>query len=231
MQTLGAESVSKSLVAGVVGLLFVLGFLMFYYRLPGVLSAGALVIYGMVVLSTFKLLPVTLTLSGIAGFILSIGMAVDANVLIFERLKEELRAGRSLRVGIEAGFNRAWVAIRDSNVSTLITCAILWWFGNKLGTPLVTGFAITLAIGVVTSMFSAMFVTRSFLRFVVGARVQEKPGLFGLGKAGAQVVEASTPRRGLNLVNKRVWYFVISGAVLLPGHRVPDIPSGLQHGH
>ena len=215
--TLGAESVSKSLVAGIVGLLLVLGFLMFYYRLPGVLSAGALVIYGMVVLSTFKLLPVTLTLSGIAGFILSIGMAVDANVLIFERLKEELRAGRSLRVGIEAGFNRAWVAIRDSNVSTLITCAILWWFGNKLGTPLVTGFAITLAIGVVTSMFSAMFVTRSFLRFIVGARVQEKPGLFGLGKAGAQAVEASTPRRGLNLVNKRVWYFVISGAVLLPG--------------
>ena len=215
--TLGAESVSKSLVAGIVGLLLVLGFLMVYYRLPGVLSAGALVIYGLVVLATFKLLPVTLTLSGIAGFILSIGMAVDANVLIFERLKEELRAGRSLRVGIEAGFNRAWVAIRDSNVSTLITCAILWWFGNKLGTPLVTGFAITLAIGVVTSMFSAMFVTRSFLRFIVGARVQEKPGLFGLGKSGAQAVEASTARRGLNLVNKRVWYFVISGAVLLPG--------------
>ena len=109
------------------------------------------------------------------------------------------------------------MAIRDSNVSTLITCAILWWFGNKLGTPLVTGFAITLAIGVVTSMFSAMFVTRSFLRFIVGARVQEKPGLFGLGRAGTQAVEASTARRGLNLVNKRVWYFVISGAVLLPG--------------
>ena len=215
--SLGAESVSKSMVAGVVGLLLVLGFLMVYYRLPGMLSAGALVVYGLVVLSTFKLLPVTLTLSGLAGFILSIGMAVDANVLIFERLKEELRAGRSLRVGIEAGFNRAWVAIRDSNVSTLITCAILWWFGDKLGTPLVTGFAITLAIGVVTSMFSAMFVTRSFLRFIVGQRVQDRLGLFGIRGAGPDAAAPPAPPRRINLVDKRVWFFVISGAVLLPG--------------
>ena len=215
--SLGAESVSKSMVAGVVGLLLVLGFLMVYYRLPGMLSAGALVVYGLVVLSTFKLLPVTLTLSGLAGFILSIGMAVDANVLIFERLKEELRAGRSLRVGIEAGFNRAWVAIRDSNVSTLITCAILWWFGDKLGTPLVTGFAITLAIGVVTSMFSAMFVTRSFLRFIVGQRVQDRLGLFGIRGSGPDATAPPTPPRRINLVDKRVWFFVISGAVLLPG--------------
>lgn len=215
--TLGAESVNKSLVAGIVGLLLVLGFLMVYYRLPGVLSAGALIVYGLVVLSTFKLLPVTLTLSGIAGFILSIGMAVDANVLIFERLKEELRAGRSLRVAIEAGFNRAWVAIRDSNVSTLITCAILWWFGDKLGTPLVTGFAITLAIGIVTSMFSAMFVTRSFLRFFVGSWAQEKLGAFGVGKTATDSSEDSTPGRRINIVNRRFWYFAISGAVLLPG--------------
>ena len=215
--TLGAESVNKSMIAGIVGLLLVLAFLMVYYKLPGVLSAGALIVYGLVVLSTFKLLPVTLTLSGLAGFILSIGMAVDANVLIFERLKEELRAGRSLRVAVEAGFNRAWDAIRDSNVSTLITCAILWWFGDKLGTPLVTGFAITLAIGVVTSMFSAMFVTRSFLRFMVGARAQENPGLFGLNKSSSGSAQASTQRRGLNLVGKRFWFFVISGTVLLPG--------------
>ncbi len=215
--TLGAESVNKSMVAGIVGLLLVLGFLMVYYRLPGVLSAGALIVYGLVVLSTFKLLPVTLTLSGIAGFILSIGMAVDANVLIFERLKEELRAGRSLRVAIEAGFNRAWVAIRDSNVSTLITCAILWWFGDKLGTPLVTGFAITLAIGIVTSMFSAMFVTRSFLRFFVGSWAQEKPGVFGVPKTLADTPQDPTPGRRINVVNRRFWYFAISGAVILPG--------------
>ena len=215
--TLGAESVNKSMVAGIVGLLLVLGFLMVYYRLPGVLSAGALIVYGLVVLSTFKLLPVTLTLSGIAGFILSIGMAVDANVLIFERLKEELRAGRSLRVAIEAGFNRAWVAIRDSNVSTLITCAILWWFGDKLGTPLVTGFAITLAIGIVTSMFSAMFVTRSFLRFFVGSWAQEKPGVFGVPKTLADTSQDPTPGRRINVVNRRFWYFAISGAVILPG--------------
>lgn len=215
--TLGAESVNKSLVAGIVGLLLVLGFLMVYYRLPGVLSAGALIVYGLVVLSTFKLLPVTLTLSGIAGFILSIGMAVDANVLIFERLKEELRAGRSLRVAIEAGFNRAWVAIRDSNVSTLITCAILWWFGDKLGTPLVTGFAITLAIGIVTSMFSAMFVTRSFLRFFVGSWAQDRPGVFGVSLPPAPASQDPTPGRRINVVNRRFWYFAISGAVLLPG--------------
>ena len=215
--TLGAESVNKSMVAGIVGLLLVLGFLMVYYRLPGVLSAGALIVYGLVVLSTFKLLPVTLTLSGIAGFILSIGMAVDANVLIFERLKEELRAGRSLRVAIEAGFNRAWVAIRDSNVSTLITCAILWWFGDKLGTPLVTGFAITLAIGIVTSMFSAMFVTRSFLRFFVGSWAQDRPGVFGVPKTLADTPQDPTPGRRINVVDRRFWYFAISGAVILPG--------------
>ena len=228
--TLGAESVNKSLIAGIIGLLLVLGFLMVYYRLPGVLSAGALIVYGLVVLATFKLLPVTLTLSGIAGFILSIGMAVDANVLIFERLKEELRAGRSLRVAIEAGFNRAWVAIRDSNVSTLITCAILWWFGDKLGTPLVTGFAITLAIGIVTSMFSAMFVTRSFLRFF--------RRFLGPGEAWSircaqdrwsTSPQAPTPGRRINVVNRRFWYFAISGAVILPGIVSLIFPPCLQH--
>ena len=215
--TLGSQSVTKSMIAGVVGLLLVLGFLMVYYRLPGMLAAGALILYGLVVLATFKLVPVTLTLSGVAGFILSIGMAVDANVLIFERLKEELRAGRSLRVAIEAGFNRAWVAIRDSNVSTLITCAILWWFGDRLGTPLVTGFAITLAVGIVTSMFSAMFVTKTFLRFSVGTSTSERSGLYGVPKLAADAPQQTSGRRGLNFVNKRMWYFIISGAVILPG--------------
>ena len=240
--TLGAESVNKSLVAGVVGLLLVLAFLMIYYKLPGVMAAVALLIYGLVVLATFKLIPVTLTLSGIAGFILSIGMAVDANILIFERLKEELRAGRSLKVAVEAGFNRAWLAIRDSNVSTLITCGILWWFGDKLGTPLVMGFAITLAIGVVTSMFTAMFVTRSFLRFFVGPYLQGRLDLFGIKSSD---IEGSEPDasseaqarpsglfmgRRLKLMDKRMWYFLISGIILVPGVLSLIVPPTFKMG-
>ena len=227
--SLGAESVRKSLVAAIVGLLFVVAFMVVYYKLPGIIAAGALIIYGMIVLATFKLMPVTLTLAGLAGFILSIGMAVDANILIFERLKEELRAGRSLKAAVEAGFNRAWTAIRDSNISTLITCAILWWFGDRLGTPLVTGFAITLAIGVVASMFSALFVTRSFLRFFIGPRLEEKLNLFnvaGREEAGEPTNSSATAEekgsspvlgRRLNIVNKRLWYLAISAVVIIPG--------------
>jgi preprotein translocase subunit SecD len=132
------------------------------------------------VLAAFKLIPVTLTLAGLAAFILSIGMAVDANVLIFERLKEELRAGRTLGGAIEAGFNRAWAAIRDSNISTLITCGILYWMGNILAEPRVKGFALTLAIGVALSMFTAIFVTRTFLRLFVGTRLAGRLSLFGM---------------------------------------------------
>jgi len=178
--TLGADSIRKSLIAGVVGLALVLAFMMLYYRLPGVLASGALLIYGVLVLAAFKLIPVTLTLAGIAAFILSIGMAVDANVLIFERLKEELRAGRTLGGAIEAGFNRAWAAIRDSNISTLITCGILYWMGNVLAEPRVKGFALTLAIGVALSMFTAIFVTRTFLRLFVGTRLAGRLSLFGM---------------------------------------------------
>jgi len=178
--TLGADSIRKSLIAGAVGLLLVLAFMMLYYRLPGVLASGALLIYGVLVLAAFKLIPVTLTLAGIAAFILSIGMAVDANVLIFERLKEELRAGRTLGGAIEAGFNRAWVAIRDSNISTLITCLILWLMGRALAEPRVMGFALTLAIGVALSMFTAIFVTRTFLRLFVGTRLTGRLWLFGM---------------------------------------------------
>ena len=222
--TLGQESVDKSLIAAVIGLLSVLVFMILYYRLPGVLAACALVIYGMVVLSTFKLIPVTLTLSGLAGFILSIGMAVDANILIFERLKEELRSGRSLRAAVEAGFNRAWPAIRDSNVSTLLTCVILYWFGDRLGTPLVTGFAVALGIGVVTSMFTAMFVTRSFLRFFIGPNLETKLRYFNVNrKAQDDEAEEVTPvasrlgKTRLNLVDRRMWYIIISAVVILPG--------------
>jgi len=132
------------------------------------------------VLSLFKLIPVTLTLAGIAGLILSIGMAVDANILIFERMKEELRSGKTVGSAIEAGFGRAWPSIRDSNFSTLITCTILFWFGSNFGASIVSGFALTLAIGVLCSMFSAIVVTRSFLRLIVGRRAAVNPSLFGL---------------------------------------------------
>jgi preprotein translocase subunit SecD len=138
-----------------------------YYRLPGVLADLALVVYTLFTLALFKLIPVTLTLPGIAGYVLSVGMAVDANVLIFERLKEELRAGRPLRQAIDLGWSRAWPSIRDSNFSTLITSFILFWFGNAFGASIVKGFSLTLAIGVLISMFTAILVTRTFLHLVL----------------------------------------------------------------
>ena len=164
--TLGEDSLRKSVVAGAIGLGIVLLFMALYYKLPGLVACFALVTYGVMVIAILKLWPITLTLGGIAAFILSLGMAVDANILIFERIKEELRSGRSLMAATETGFNRAWPAIRDSNVSTFITCAILFWFGTRLGTGLVTGFAVTLFIGVAISMFSALTVTRTILRIV-----------------------------------------------------------------
>jgi preprotein translocase subunit SecD len=177
--TLGADSLKKSLIAGVIGLVVVLLFMALFYRIPGVLAGCALIIYGILVLAAFKLIPVTLTLAGIAAFILSIGMAVDANVLIFERLKEELRAGRTLGGAIETGFNRAWTAIRDSNVTTLIICGILYWMGNNFAEPRVMGFALTLAIGIALSMFTAIVVTRTFLRLFVGTGMADRLWLFG----------------------------------------------------
>jgi preprotein translocase subunit SecD len=151
-------------------------FMVLYYRLPGVLASLALFVYISLLLAIFKVMPVTLTLAGIAAFILSVGMAVDANILIFERMKEELRIGRSLVASIEAGFSRAWSSIRDSNVSTLITCAILFWFGDQFGAALVKGFALTLAIGVLVSMFSAIMVTRTFLRLTIGTPLARRLG-------------------------------------------------------
>jgi preprotein translocase subunit SecD len=182
--TLGADSLHKSLIAGAIGLFLVLVFMALYYSLPGVLAGGALIIYGILILAAFKLIPVTLTLAGIAAFILSIGMAVDANVLIFERMREELRAGRTLGGAVEAGFNRAWTAIRDSNVTTLIICGILYWMGSSFGEPRVMGFALTLAIGVALSMFTAIVVTRTFLRLFVGTRFAGNLRLFGVGRSG-----------------------------------------------
>lgn len=158
--SLGKLSVQKSFLAGIIGLVLVVLFMISYYRFLGLIASAALGIYGLLILAIFKLWPIVLTLAGVAGFILSIGMAVDANVLIFERIKEELRSGKPLSMSIEDGFKRAWPSIRDSNVSSLITCLILIWFG----TSLIKGFAITLGIGILVSMFSAITLTRNFLR-------------------------------------------------------------------
>jgi len=179
--TLGEESVRKSLLAGMIGLGVVILFMLLYYRLPGFIADLALITYAILSLALFKFVPVVLTLPGIAGFILSIGMAVDANILIFERLKEELRAGRHLRQAIDLGWSRAWPSIRDSNSSTLITCLILYVFGNTFGASMVKGFSITLALGVLVSLFTAIIVTRTFLHTVLdNLKLPDHPHWFGL---------------------------------------------------
>jgi len=157
--TLGADSIKKSLTAGIIGLILVGLFMLIHYKLPGIIAVVALIIYSLIALALFKIIPVTMTLAGIAGFILSIGMAVDANILIFERMREELRLGKEIAVATEEGFKRAWNSIRDSNFSTIITCIILFEFG----TGLIKGFALTLAIGVLVSMFTAITASRTFL--------------------------------------------------------------------
>jgi preprotein translocase subunit SecD len=174
--TLGTDSIQKSLLAGIIGIILVSLFMIIYYRLPGVLATLALGIYTVSVLAIFKLIPITITLAGIAGFILSIGMAVDANILIFERLKEELREGKTLSAAVEAGFSRAWNSIRDSNVSSIITALILFIFGAGV----VKGFAVTLSIGVLVSMFTAITVTRTFLRLAMSLGFLHKKSWFGV---------------------------------------------------
>ena len=176
---LGTDFIDMSLKAGLIGMILVMLFMIAYYRLPGVLASLALIFYAALVLAIFKLIPVTLTLAGIGGFILSIGMAVDANVLIFERMKEELRTGRTLGAAIEAGFNRAWTAIRDSNVTTFIVCVILLWLGSSIvASAPVMGFALTLFIGVAVSMFTAITVTRTLLRLFIGTPLAQRTSLF-----------------------------------------------------
>lgn len=217
--TLGKESIQKSLIAGILGIIMIALFMISYYRFPGLLAVCALMVYAAVSLAVFKigisplavvmvgvffflgltvnawfgflaflsylvlmllngLSPVTLTLAGIAGFILSIGMAVDANILIFERLKEEIRAGKDIAKALDDGFERAWLSIRDSNISTLITTLILYVFGS----PTIKGFAVTLSIGILISMFTAITVTKTFLRLFVGNNILTHPWLFGVGK-------------------------------------------------
>jgi preprotein translocase subunit SecD len=175
---LGADALQEGLKAGLLGIILVMLFMIMFYRMNGIVAALSLAIYAVVVLSIFKLIPVILTLSGMAAFILSLGFAVDANVLIFERIKEEIRGGRSLGSAIEIGFNRAWPAIRDGNLTTMIIAAILFWFGERLGAGLVQGFAFTLGIGVLFSMLTALFVTRRILNIFLGTPLARKLGLF-----------------------------------------------------
>jgi preprotein translocase subunit SecD len=174
--TLGQEFLRSSLLAGAIAISLVILFMLLHYRLPGAVASFALLYYAALVLALFRLIPVTLTLAGIAGFVLSVGMAVDANILIFERTKEELRAGKSLAQAIEAGFSRAWNSILDSNVSSLITAMILYLFGSSV----IQGFALVLIIGVLASMFTAITVTRSVLRLVVAREWARKAWLYGV---------------------------------------------------
>jgi len=172
--SLGAESLTKSLKAGVFGLILVAMFMILFYRLPGLVAVIALAVYVLIVLSFYKLIPVTLTLAGISGFILSLGMAVDANVLIFARMREELKAGKSIRASMHEGFSRAWLSVRDSHVTTLIGAFVLYAFT----TSIVKGFALTLGIGVLTSLFTAIVVTRTLLNLFGGQKFENKKWLF-----------------------------------------------------
>ena len=165
--TLGQESLQNSLIAGAIGFSVVILFMLIYYRAPGFVAVLSILIFGLITYALYLLIPVTLTLPGIAGFLLSVGSALDANILQFERLKEELRKGRSLLQAVDLGWRRAWPSIRDSNLATVITSAILFWFGSTFGATIVKGFALTLAIGVGVSLFTAFFVSRTFLSFLV----------------------------------------------------------------
>ena len=178
--TLGQDSITASLIAGIVGLVAVALFMLIYYRLPGLLADVALLIYTAITFALYRFIPITLTLAGIAGFILSIGLAVDANVLIFARLKEELRRGRPLAVAVEHGFEHAWPSIRDANASTLITSMILYWFGSNFGVSIIKGFALTLALGILVSLFTAIVITRTFLRLVVRSGRFANPWLYAV---------------------------------------------------
>jgi len=180
--TLGEDSLRKSLYAGIAGTVLVILFMIIYYRVSGLVACLALVVYGLFNLAIFKLIPVVLTLPGIAGFIVSIGMGVDGNVLVAERLKEELRGGRSLGAAIEEGFRRSWTAIWDANITVFIACAVLYWLGNQFGNFMVMGFATTLFIGTALSMFTQVVVTRTFLRTVVSSRMATSSSAYGVWK-------------------------------------------------
>ncbi len=190
--TLGAQATEAGVKAALIGLLAIALFLIIWYRLPGLIAVVALSMYVAIMLALFKLIPVTLTAAGIAGFIISIGIAVDANVLIFERIKEELRAGHTISEALEHGFSRAWVSIRDSNTSSIITAIILFWFG----TTLIKGFALTFLIGVIVSMISAIFFTRLFLKTLNITKTSKFTNfLFGSGLSSAKAIPAHAEQK------------------------------------
>ena len=198
--TLGADSIAKSKIAGAIGLSFVMIFMFAYYRAPGLIANVALIIYSLILFALFKIIPVTLTLAGIAGFILSIGMAVDANILIFERTKEELRAGRTLFTAINSGFDRAFTSIFDSNMTTIITCIISY----SCGTSIVKGFALTLALGVCVSMLSAITITKNFMHLIFGTGQLKHPEWFGLQQSEIneyQVVETKREKAKFGILD------------------------------
>ena len=208
--SLGSDTVRRSLIAGAVGLIIVVLFMIGYYRFPGVLASIALLFYTAIVLALYKLIPVTVTLAGLAGFVLSVGMAVDANVLIFERVRDELRHGRSTGLAVEAGFRRAWPAIRDSNVSTMIACLVLYAFG----TDVVKGFALTLGLGVAVSMFSAILITQTLFTVVLSRRAARNPRLY----TDIREDLAEHPPQGrFDIVRSRNAFFFSSIAILVPG--------------
>jgi preprotein translocase subunit SecD len=179
--TLGQDSLQRSMIAGLIGFTIVILFMALYYRLPGLAADLAILIYALVAFAIFRFIPITLTLPGIAGLILSTGSALDANILIFERIKEELRAGKTLRQAVDLAWKRAWPSIRDSNIATLITSAILFWFGSTYGATIVKGFSITLMLGVIVSLFAAMVVTRAFMEIVVTyLKSKDYPRWFGI---------------------------------------------------
>jgi SecD/SecF fusion protein len=219
--SLGQESLQKSLRAGTIGIIVVLFFMLIYYRVPGFFAALAMILYGLINFSLYKLIPVTLTVPAITGFILSIGMAVDANILVFERMKEEFRAGKSLHSAAEAGFNRAWTSIRDANLSTLITCAILFWFGSNFGASIVKGFAVTLGIGVMVNLFTAVTVTRALIRLAVrlfGPSMENNSPLWlGLRTDKGKAQLPQWVGNAFQIVQKRRWFYIFSICVLVAG--------------
>jgi protein-export membrane protein SecD len=181
--TLGQASVEQSIRAGIIGVIIVLTFMVIYYRVPGIAADLALIVFILLNFMLFKLIPVTLTLPAITGFLISIGTAVDGNILIFERVKEELRAGKPLREALDSGFDRAWISIRDSNLSTIIICGVLFLFGLTPGASIVSGFAVTLALGLIVNLFTAVIVTRTFLYLLTGALhrpLEERKWLLGV---------------------------------------------------
>mgnify|MGYP002064258718 CR=1 FL=1 len=181
--TLGAISIDRSVNAGIIGVITVLSFMLLYYRVPGIAADLALIIFALMNFALFKFIPVTLTLPAITGFLISIGTAVDGNILIFERVKEELRKGRKLDIAVSAGFERAWTSIRDSNISTIIICFILYLFGSTFGAGAVRGFAVTLALGLILNLFTAVIVTRTFLAMILqlaGGLFEDRPWLLGI---------------------------------------------------